>query len=615
MIDIEKTNLTTIFEAIVDGVYIADDDFNMEYMNNVMIDSFGHGIGKKCYQIIYGRDEVCPWCKAKEVFAGKTIRWEHYIPNLDQVYDFIEFPLKNSDGTLSKVGIYRDIALRAKSEEKIRASEKEYKRLFENVRCGIYVSSKEGKFLNVNKALLDMLGYKNNEEFLKIDIAKDLYLNPEDRRKWQEMIERDGYVIDYEVYFKRKDGRPVPVLHTSHVRYDQKGNVLGYEGINVDQSQRKKMEKELREAHDFLDKIIKSSPNAIMATDMKGNIIVWNRAAEETLGYKAEEVIGTMNIREIYPEGMANKVMNMMRSPEYGGVGKCRSYPMVHVRRDGKIIEGNLSAALIYDAQGKEIASVGIFVDLKERLDMEHKLRETQEKLLQSEKLAAMGRLTSQIAHELNNPLYGIMNTLELLKTEISPQSKRRKILDMALSETVRLTELLRKMLRFSKPDEEEKQSTDVNTILDEILLLVGKQLHENSIRVSTSFGDDLRKVYASRNQLRQVFLNMIANARDAMPDEGTLTIKTMAKGDNVYIEITDIGIGIKEENISKIFDDFFTTKDSVKDVGLGLSVCYGFIKEHGGDIRVSSKWGSGTTFTIILPIYKEDVQNKRNHQ
>ncbi|MBW2334706.1 MAG: PAS domain S-box protein [Deltaproteobacteria bacterium] len=615
MLDIERKNLTTIFEAILDGVYIVDDDFNMEYMNNVMIKNFGRGIGKKCYQIIYGRDAVCPWCKAKGVFAGKTIRWEHYIPNLDQLYDFIEFPLKNSDGTLSKVGIYRDIALRAKSEEKIRASEKEYKRLFENVRCGIYVSSKEGKFLNVNKALLDMLGYKNNEEFLKIDIAKDLYLNPEDRRKWQEMIERDGYVVDYEVYFKRKDGRSIPVLHTSHVRYDKKGNVIGYEGINLDQSQRKRMEKELREAYDFLDKIIKSSPNAIMATDMKGNIIIWNSAAEETLGYKAEEVIDKMNIREIYPEGMANKVMKMMRSPEYGGIGKCKSYPMVHIRRDGKTIDGNLSARIVYDAQGKEIASVGIFVDLKERLDMERKLREMQEKLLQSEKLAAMGRLTSQIAHELNNPLYGIMNTLELLKTEISPQSKRRKILDMALSETVRLTELLRKMLRFSKPDEEEKQATDVNIILDEILLLVGKQLQENSIRISTNFADNLEKVYASRNQLRQVFLNMIANARDAMPDEGTVTIKTFAKRDNVYIEITDTGIGIKEENINKIFDDFFTTKNSVKDVGLGLSVCYGFIKEHGGDIRVSSEWGSGTTFTIILPIYKEDFQNKKNHQ
>ena len=608
MLDMERKNLTTIFEAMVDGVYIVDDDFNVEHMNDVMIKNFGRGIGRKCFQVIHGRDEVCTWCRAKEVLAGESIRWEHYFPNLDQIYDVIEFPLKNPDGTLSKLSIYRDITQRKKSEEKLKASEEDYKRLFENVRSGIYVSSKEGKFLNANKALLDMLGYKTKEEFLKIDIAKDLYLRPKDRRKWQEMIEKDGYVIDYEVDFKRKDGSPISALHTGHVRYDQQGKILGYEGINVDQSQRKRMEKELREAHDFLDKIIKSSPNAIIATDMKGNIIVWNSAAEETLGYKTEEVIGKMNIREIYPEGMANKVMKMMRSPEYGGIGQCKSYPMVHVRRDGTTIDGNLSARIVYDAQGKEIASVGIFVDLKERLAMERKLRETQEKLLQSEKLAAMGRLTSQIAHELNNPLYGIMNTLELLKTEISPQSKRRKILDMALSETVRLTELLRKMLRFSKPDEEKKQATNVNIILDEILLLFGKQLQENSIRISTNFADNLEKVHASRNQLRQVFLNMIANARDAMPDEGTLTIKTFAKRDTVYIEITDTGIGIKEDNINKIFDDFFTTKNSVKDVGLGLSVCFGFIKEHGGNIRVSSEWGSGTTFTISLPIYKEDL-------
>ena len=314
MLDMERKNLTTIFEAMVDGVYIVDDDFNVEHMNDVMIKNFGRGIGRKCFQVIHGRDEVCTWCRAKEVLAGESIRWEHYFPNLDQIYDVIEFPLKNPDGTLSKLSIYRDITQRKKSEEKLKASEEDYKRLFENVRSGIYVSSKEGKFLNANKALLDMLGYKTKEEFLKIDIAKDLYLRPKDRRKWQEMIEKDGYVIDYEVDFKRKDGSPISALHTGHVRYDQQGKILGYEGINVDQSQRKRMEKELREAHDFLDKIIKSSPNAIIATDMKGNIIVWNSAAEETLGYKTEEVIGKMNIREIYPEGMAKKVMKMMRS-------------------------------------------------------------------------------------------------------------------------------------------------------------------------------------------------------------------------------------------------------------------------------------------------------------
>ncbi|PIX24049.1 MAG: PAS domain-containing sensor histidine kinase, partial [Deltaproteobacteria bacterium CG_4_8_14_3_um_filter_43_13] len=440
--------------------------------------------------------------------------------------------------------------------------------------------------------------------FLDIDITRDLYLMPENRQRFQEMIERKGHVIDYEVDFKRKDGKAISVLLTSHIRYDQDGNVLGYEGINVDQSQRKEMEKELREAHDFPNKTIHSSPNPIMATDMKGNIIIWNRASEEALGCKAEDVIGKMSIEKIYSEGDARKVMQMMRGPDYGGVGKLRAYPITYVREDGQIVEGNLSASIIYDAKGNEVASVGIFVDLGESLEMERRLRQTQEQLLQSEKLAAMGRLTSQIAHELNNPLYGIMNTLELMKTEISPENKRRKILDMALSETVRLSELLRKMLSFSRPDEEERHPIDINTMLDEILLLHEKQLREHDIRVSSSFAEGLGKVYASKNQLRQVFLNIISNARDAMPEGGTLTVKTNGGKDNVRIQIADTGIGIKEEYISKIFDAFFTTKDGARDTGLGLSVCYGFVKDHGGDIKVESKVGSGTTFTISLPVF-----------
>jgi len=611
MTDKEAHRVTSILEAIEDGVYIVRDDFTIEFMNQALVRNFGEGTGKKCYQLIHHYDKICPWCKAKEVIEGETLHRELYIPTVDKTYDLIEFPLKNKDGTVSKLSIYRDITQRKKHEEKLRAFEGDYERLFAHVGCGVYISTKDGKFLNANHALLDMLGYESKEEFLKIDIAKDLYLRSGDRRKFQEMIERDGQVIDLEVDFKRKDGTPISVLHTSHARYGPHGKILGYEGINVDQTQRKQMEKELREAHNFLNKIIQSSPNAVMAADMKGSIIIWNRAAEETLGYKSDEVIGRMNITNIYPEGVAKEIMKMMRSPEYGGIGKLRSYPMDYVRRDGGIIEGDLSASIIYDAKGKEVASVGILVDLKKRLEMEQKLRQTQEQLLQSEKLAAMGKLTSQIAHELNNPLYGIMNTLELLKTEVSPQSKRRKILDMALSETVRLTEMLRKMLSFSKPDEEEKQPVDINTILDEILLLVKKQLQENSIRISTSFVDGLGKVNASKNQLRQVFLNMISNARDAMPEGGTLSVTIGAENDNVHIEISDTGTGIRKENLDKIFDTFFTTKDSVKDVGLGLSVCYGFIKDHGGDIKVKSELGSGTTFTIILPMLKEGAEGE----
>ena len=606
----EIRGLTAILEAMEDGIYIIKQDYTIDFMNRAMIRVFGDGIGKKCYQVINRSEETCPWCRAEEVFEqAETLRFELYLPSVGKTYDVTDLPMRSADGLLSKITIYRDITTRKKREEKIKAWEEDYRRLFEHVGCGVFVSTKEGKFLNVNQALLDMLGYKSKEEFFQIDISKDLYLRPEDRRNFQEMIERDGRVIDYEVEFKRKDGKPISVLLTGHVRYDQQGNVLGYEGINVDQSQRKQMERELKEAHDFLNKIIQSSPNAIMATDPTGKIIIWNPAAEEILGYQAKDVLFKMNIENIYPEGMARKVMKNLRSQEYGGVGKLNSFPMTYVRQDGEIVEGNLSAAIIYDIKGNELASVGIFVDLKKRLEMERRLRQTQEQLLQSEKLAAMGRLTSQIAHEINNPLYGIMNTLELMKTEISPQNKRRKLLDMSLSETIRLAEMLRKMLSFSKPDQEERKPVDINTVLDEILLLTQKQLQENDIRLSVSLADNLHQVNASTNQLRQVFLNMISNAKDAMPNGGTLTIKTKEEYDNILIEVSDTGVGMKEEEAIKIFDAFFTTKDSVKGVGLGLSVCYGFIKDHAGDIKVKSEFGAGTTFAIHLPAYKDNVE------
>ncbi len=601
--------ITAILDAFEDGIYVMNQDLRVEYMNSAMIADFGYGVGKKCHELLNQTEDKCPWCQSDEVFKGKTLRREIYVPLVDKTYYLIEIPFENADNTLSKLSIYRDITESKKQKEMLWASEQEFKTLFEHIATGVFISSKEGKFLDANQAMLDILGYDSKEEFLSIDLPTDLYVRPEDRLTFQEMMERDGRIIDYEVEFKRKDGSTIPILLTGHARYDHQGNVIGYEGLNVDLTQRKLMEKELKEAYDFMNKIVQSSPNPTMATDLKGDIIIWNRAAEETLGYEAGEVIGKMNIDKIYPEDMARKVMQMLRNDKYGGIGRLKAYPMVYVRRDGEVVEGTLSAATIYDADGKEIATVGSFVDLRERLEMERALRRTQEQLLQSEKLAAMGRLTSQIAHELNNPLYGIMNTLELLKSEVSPQSKRRKILEMALSETVRLSDLLRKMLSFSKPDQEHRQPVDINTVIDEILLLHEKQLRENDIHIISTYAEGLGQVNASKDQLRQVFLNIVANARDAMPDGGTLTVATCGDGRDVVIEITDTGIGIKEEHVGKIFDSFFTTKGEVKGVGLGLSVCYGFIKDHGGDIVVRSEVGAGTTFIITLPAFSDEMR------
>jgi two-component system NtrC family sensor kinase len=195
------------------------------------------------------------------------------------------------------------------------------------------------------------------------------------------------------------------------------------------------------------------------------------------------------------------------------------------------------------------------------------------------------------------------MNTLELLKTEIPPESKRRKILELSLSETQRLAEMLRNMLSFSKPEEEKRRPIKMNELIEGILLVMEKQMRESNIKVETFFDDEIPEVMASTNQMRQVMLNMLKNAKEAMPKGGTLTVKTSKEVNKVLIHIQDTGVGIPEEIRDKIFEAFFTTKQKVKGVGLGLSVCYGIIKDHGGEIKVESEEGKGTTFRIRLPI------------
>jgi two-component system NtrC family sensor kinase len=609
MTSVESKDLLAVLDAMNDGIYIVRHDYTVEYMNRAMIERFGDGVGKKCYQVVNQTEVLCPWCRAEEVFRdGNSTESEIYIPHQEKTYQIIELPVQNEDGTLSKLNIYRDITATRDQALRLAAKEKDYQRLFEHVGVGVYVSTKEGRFLDANPALLEMLGYASKEEFLQIRIQEDLYRKPEERLGFQRMIEEDGRVVSYAVDFKRKDGTTLPVLLTSHLRRDHAGQIIGYEGICVDQSQVVRLTQEIREAHDHLRKIVRSSPNAIIGADMQGRIIAWNPGAEETLGYTEAETVGKMDVRELYEEMQAYEVMASMRGADFGGPGKLRAYPMTFKHKNGRLVEGNLSASLIYDDKGREAASVGFFVDLGERLAMERQLSRTQEQLLQSEKLAAMGRLTSQLAHELNNPLYGIMNTLELMKTEIAPDNKRRRLLEMALSETERLTDMLRKMLSFSRPDQEVRGVVDMNEILDEILLLHEKQLRENDIKIAVDLTEEMPPVWGSKNQLRQVFLNMVSNARDAMPEGGTLKVRTSTANGRVQIQISDDGTGIRPENLDKIFDTFFTTKvDSARGVGLGLSVCYGFIKDHGGDIQVDSQWGEGTTFTIYLPIQQSD--------
>jgi PAS domain S-box-containing protein len=611
----EIREATMRFEKIAemgeDGIIVFDEDSRVEFSNQMACEIMGLSkdqiLGKEFFPLIGKRDEeFLEEMVMRGEGMGQKVCIEMSIQSPQGQVKETEVciaPTRSEDGRIKTYAYIRDITEEKKFDKELKESEEKYRNLFERVQHGLFISSKEGKFLDCNQALFSKLGYSTKEEFLNIDIAKDLYVNPEDRKTFQRLIEQNGFVSDFEVEFKKKNGEKITVLLTAHAKRDEKGEIVGYEGINIDISYRKRMERELKEANEFLMKLIESSVDGIIVTNMKGDILIFNQGAENILGYQAEEVALKMNIRTIYPPGVAKEVMGKLRSPDYGGVGKLTSFPILHRRKDGELIEGDLSASIIYDEDGKEIASVGIFKDLRERLRMERELQKTQQALLQSEKLAAMGKLTSQIAHELNNPIYGIMNTLELLKTEIPPESKRRKILELSLSETQRLAEMLRNMLSFSKPEEEKRRPIKMNELIEGILLVMDKQMRESNIKVETAFDDEIPEIMASTNQMRQVLLNIFKNAKEAMPKGGMLTVRTDRENHHVLIHIQDTGVGIPEGIRDKIFEAFFTTKQKVKGVGLGLSVCYGIIKDHGGEIRVESEEGKGTTFTIRLPV------------
>jgi len=611
----EIRDATKRFEKIAemgeDGIIVFDEDSRIEFANQMVSEIVGlpkdQVLGREFFSLIGKRDEeFLEEMVMRGEGMGEKVCTEmalHISPGQVKETEVCIAPTRSDDGRIKTYAYIRDITERKKFEKELKESEEKFRNLFERVRHGLFISSREGRFLDCNQAMLEMLGYHDKEEFLKIDITKDLYVNPEDRNKFQRLVEKEGFVKDFEVEFMKKKGEKITVLLTAHAKRDQNGEIIGYEGINIDISDRKRMERELKEANEFLTNMIESSVDGIIVTNMKGDILIYNKGAQNILGYKIEEVVGKMNIQGIYPPGVAKEVMEKLRSPDFGGMGKLTSFPIFHRRKDGELIEGDLSASIIYDEKRKEIASIGIFKDLRERLGMERELQKIQQALLQSEKLAAMGRLTSQIAHELNNPIYGIMNTLELLKTEIPPESKRRRILELALSETQRLSEMLRNMLSFSKPEEEKRKPIKMNELVEGILLVMEKQMREANIKVETSFDDGIPEVMASTNQMRQVMLNIIKNAKEAMPKGGTLTVRTSREDNKVLIHIQDTGMGIPEEIRDKIYEAFFTTKSKVKGVGLGLSVCYGIIKDHGGEIKVESEEEKGTTFTISLPI------------
>src|SRR5574340_595514 len=230
-----------------------------------------------------------------------------------------------------------------------------------------------------------------------------------------------------------------------------------------DITDQKKSERELKNSNEFFANLIASSVDGIIAADMKGNIIIFNAGAEALTDYKAKEVIDRINITELYPAGVAKEVMKKLLSPDYGGVGKLIPSQFKLKNKGGQEIPCQLSAAIIYDASGKELASVGIFTDLRPQLLMEKKLKETHIQLANSEKLASLGKLAAGIAHEINNPLGGILIYASLMMEDLEGDDPKRQDLARIVQEAGRCKEIVKSLLEFARQSEPKMEQVDIN--------------------------------------------------------------------------------------------------------------------------------------------------------
>jgi len=367
------------------------------------------------------------------------------------------------------------------------------------------------------------------------------------------------------------------------------------------------LEIEIQKANEFLENIIGSSTAAILVADMKGVILLMNQSARKLFGYTDKVAVGTSIAEYLYTPGGARSVMKKLRSPDYGGVGKLYTTEMTIINSSGEEIPVEMTAAIIYQ-DGKEIATMGVYNDLRPKIEIEKKLREAERiKLEQSNKMASLGQLAAGVAHEINNPLSGILIDASLILEDLDEHSLIREDMQNIIDDTNRCKDIVKNLLAYSRQTEMKRELFNINDVIDQTLAFLGHHALLQNITINKEFSSSMLMCEGDKNQLVQVFTNIIINAAHAITGKGNITIRSSRDKPEgkIYIELSDTGCGIPKEALPRIFDHFFTTKEEGKGTGLGLGTVKSIIEKHGGKIKVKHTSPEGTTFLIELPLFK----------
>jgi PAS domain S-box-containing protein len=373
----------------------------------------------------------------------------------------------------------------------------------------------------------------------------------------------------------------------------------------LDITERKRAEEALRQSERRYRELADSLPETVIEFDDKGNLTFANRNAFEIFGYTQKDLDKGLNVFQMIApwerDRVRENIERRLRGEELGGV------EYTALRKDGSTFPIVAYASPVL-REDKAIGLREIVIDITERKKME-------EQLIVTDRLSSIGELSSGIAHELNNPLTGIIGFSDLLLDKDLPDDIKEDV-EVINREAKRTASVVRSLLTFARKHETEKKLVNINSIIEKVLELRAYEQKVSNIEVNTRFACNLPEITADGFRLQQVFLNIIINAEHFMTEahgRGTLTITTEQVGNIIRASFADDGPGIAEENLEHIFDPFFTTKQVGKGTGLGLSISYGIITEHGGRIYAESGLGKGATFIVELPVATANREGTTN--
>ena len=520
---------------------------------------------------------------------------------------------RNEQGqAIRMTGIHQDITEHKLMVEALRQSEQQYRGIFENSIVGLSQSTPAGRYLIVNEAFARIMGYASANELMQetTDITSQRYIDPADRDKLQQLLNEYGKVENFEYRVRCKDGAERWISTSARIIRDENDEVAYYEGMSIDITERKQMEKALRASEENLRITLNSIGDAVIACDTDHRVIRMNPVAEKLTGWSGQQATGkfltdvfrVINAKTEQPA--ENPVEKVLATEQVVALAN----HTILIARDGRKFQIADSAAPIRNRHNEITGVVLVFRDVTE----EYRIREELHKMQQ---LESIGTLAGGIAHDFNNILAGIFGNIAMAKQRAETNHPCFKYLEQAEISASRAKNLTGQLLTFAKGGEPIKKHVSLEELIKEV---ANFDLSGSKVKLFYEQPEDLWAADVDKTQIQQVISNLVINAMQAMPGGGHLHIKLsnydasaqplpeLKPGKYIQVTVRDQGAGIAEKYLARIFDPYFSTKQTGR--GLGLATVYSIISRHNGHIKVTSQVGEGTTFTLYLPAAEDNV-------